>query len=40
MEGLGQFTTSSGSLGSYGPDNHTMPDPVRLVRFDLAGCRC
>jgi len=40
MEGLGRFTTSGGGLGSYGPDNHTMPDQVRLVRFDLAGCQC
>ena len=26
--------------GSFGPDDHTMPDQVRLVRFDLAGCQC
>ena len=40
MEGIGDFTTSGGGQGSYGPDNHTMPDQVRLVRFDLAGCQC
>ena len=40
MQGLGQFTTSGGGLASFGPDNHTMPDQVRLVRFDLAGCQC
>ncbi len=40
MEGIGDFTTSGGGQGSYGPDNHTMPDQVRLVRFDLEGCQC
>jgi ABC-type branched-subunit amino acid transport system substrate-binding protein len=40
MEGLGQFTTSGGGVGRYGPDDHTMPEQVRLVRFDLAGCGC
>ena len=40
MEGIGAFTTSGGGTGSYGPDNHTMPDQVRLVRFDLEGCEC
>jgi ABC-type branched-subunit amino acid transport system substrate-binding protein len=40
MEGIGEFTTSGGGQGSYGTDDHTMPDQVRLVRFDLEGCRC
>ena len=40
MEGLGDFTTSGGGEGSFGPDDHTMPDQVRLVRFDLDGCEC
>jgi ABC-type branched-subunit amino acid transport system substrate-binding protein len=40
MEGIGDFTTSAGGQGSYGPDDHTMPDQVRLVRFDLEGCQC
>ena len=39
MEGIGAFTTSGGGAGSYGPDDHTMPDQVRLVRFDLDGLR-
>ena len=39
MEGIGDFTTSGGGQASYGPDDHTMPDQVRLVRFDLEGCR-
>ena len=40
MEGIGDFTTSGGGEGSFGPDDHTMPDQVRLVRFDLDGCEC
>jgi len=40
MEGLGSFTTSGGGKGSFGPGDHTMPDQVRLVRFDPAGCKC
>ena len=40
IEGIGDLTTSGGGQGSYGPDNHTMPDQVRLVRFDLEGCQC
>ncbi|MET0904184.1 MAG: ABC transporter substrate-binding protein, partial [Acidimicrobiales bacterium] len=40
MEAIGAFTTSGGGEGSFGPDDHTMPDQVRLVRFDLAGCEC
>ncbi len=40
MEDIGSFTTSGGGTGSFGPDKHTMPDQVRLVRFDLDGCGC
>lgn len=40
MEGIGSFTTSGGGKASYGADKHTMPDQVRLVRFDLDGCGC
>ncbi len=40
MEGLTDFTTSGGGRGSFGPDDHSMPDQVRLVRFDLEGCAC
>ena len=38
--GSAAFTTSGGGEGSFGPDDHTMPDQVRLVRFDLDGCEC
>lgn len=40
MGDLGEFTTSGGGAGSFSPDDHTMPDQVRLVRFDLEGCEC
>jgi ABC-type branched-subunit amino acid transport system substrate-binding protein len=40
MEGLSDLTTSGGGRGSFGPDDHSMPDQVRLVRFDLEGCGC
>jgi ABC-type branched-subunit amino acid transport system substrate-binding protein len=40
MEGIGAFTMSGGGGGSYGSGNYTMPDQVRLVRFDLDGCQC
>jgi Periplasmic binding protein len=40
MAGLGSFTTSGGGTASYSAEKHTMPDQVRLVRFDLDGCGC
>lgn len=40
MEGIGDLTTSGGGAGSVGPGDHTLPDQVRLVRFDLDGCQC
>lgn len=40
MGGIGEFTTSGGGAGSFTADDHTMPDQVRLVRFDLEGCEC
>lgn len=39
MEGLGDFPMGSGAQGSFGPDKHTAPDEVRLVKFDLS-CAC
>ena len=40
MGGIGELTTSGGGAGSFTADDHTMPDQVRLVRFDLEGCEC
>ena len=40
MEGLDDVTTSGGGKGGFTADDHTLPDQVRLVRFDLTGCKC
>ena len=40
MEGLDDVTTSGGGKGGFTADDHTLPDQVRLVRFDLKGCKC
>lgn len=39
MEGLGEFPMGSGAMGSFGPNKHTAPDQVRLVKFEV-GCAC
>ena len=31
---------SGGGRGAYGPGDHTWPKQVRVVRFDLSGCKC
>ncbi len=40
MNKISHVTTSGGGQGGFGADTQSYPKQVRLVHFDLAGCKC